>query len=82
MNKKIMVWASGAVVAVAGVVLPMLASAQISTTTLGSSIDTVNGAWYDYFGVMITHYWPFAVGALLLVGVIRYGKSLANALFG
>ncbi len=65
--------------AAAALVLPLISFAQVSTTTLGTAIDSVNGTWYDYFQVLLTHYWPFVVGAGILVLVWHFGRRLLNA---
>lgn len=53
-----------------------LAHAQMTTTTLGASIDTVSGTTQDYFAVLLAKYWPFVVGFLILLGVWHYGKRV------
>jgi hypothetical protein len=51
----------------------------LTTSTLGSSIDTVNGTFYDYFVVLLDKYWPFVVGAGILVLVWHFGRRLLHA---
>lgn len=58
---------------------PPVASAQLTTTTLGTAVDSINSTWYDYFTVLLAKYWPFLVGAIILVGIWHFGKRL---LFG
>ncbi len=57
-------------------------AAAISTSTLGSSIDDVSSTWYDYFTVFLSHAWPYIVGAVILVGMVIFGKRIIHALFG
>lgn len=74
--------AAGGVLLVLGMaVLPAISNAQMSTTTLGTSIDDVNTAAYAYVGVLISHYWGFALGFLVLIGVIALGKRFVTSLF-
>lgn len=56
----------------------MTAAAQMSTTTLGTSIDSVNTTTTDYFSVLLTKYWPFLVGFVILVGVWHFGKRILS----
>ena len=59
-----------------------VAQAQaLTTTTLGTSIDTVNSTWYDYFTVFITHAWPFILGGFILIGIIGLGFYLSRRMF-
>jgi len=72
----------GIVSAVSAVVLGLgasLANAQMTTTTLASSVDTVNGTTMDYFTVLLAHYWPFVVGFLILLAVWHFGKRIISA---
>jgi len=52
---------------------------MLTTTTLASSIDSVNSTFYDYFLVLLANLWPFVVGAIVLLIVWRFGKGI---LFG
>lgn len=63
---------------------PMVAAAQtpFSTTTLGTAIDSVSGTSYDYFTVLIAKFWPYLLGAVLLVGVIAFGKRIVHSMWG
>lgn len=68
-------------------VVPLLggvASAQtpMSTTTLGTNIDSVSGQANDYFSVLLAKFWPFLLGATILVGVIYFGRSIIHRMFG
>lgn len=81
MKNKILAYGSligGAVAGISGMLLTasQTAAAQLSTSTLGASIDTVNSTWYDYFTVLLNKYWPFIVGAGILVLVWHYGRKL------
>jgi ethanolamine transporter EutH len=60
------------------IALPM-AHAQMSTSTLGASIDTVNTTTMDYFTVLLAKYWPFVVGFLILLGVWYFGRHIVNS---
>lgn len=53
-----------------------LAHAQMTTSTLGTNIDSVSGTTTDYFTVLLAKYWPFVVGFLILLGVWHYGKRV------
>lgn len=52
------------------------ANAQMSTTTLGTSIDSINETTYDYFQVLLAKYWPFIVGFGVLLIVWGFGKRI------
>ena len=52
---------------------------MISTSSLGTSVDTVNGTTMDYFTVLLSHYWPFVVGFLILLAVWHFGKRIISA---
>jgi len=82
MNKVFSVLKTGLLIGVAS--LPLLASAQttFSTTSLGTAIDDVSGTTYDYFTVLITKFWPFLLGAVILVGVIVFGKRIIHSMWG
>ena len=54
-------------------------AAPLTTSTLASSIDTVNGTFYDYFTVLLSNYWPFVVGGGILVLVWHVGRRLLHA---
>ncbi|MFI5205315.1 MAG: hypothetical protein ACHQVK_00050 [Candidatus Paceibacterales bacterium] len=56
-----------------------VAHAQLSTSTLGTAIDTVNSTWYGYFLVLLTNYWPFIVGVGVLIVVWHFGRRALNA---
>jgi len=80
MIKKITIALSG--IGALALLLVQQAHAQFSTTTLGTAIDTVSQTSYDYFGVLISKFWPFLLGAVILVGVVVFGKRIIHALFG
>ena len=72
----------GAVIAgvVTGVVMAFSASAQtLSTSTLGTAIDSVNSTWYGYFLVLLSNYWPFIVGVGVLLLVWGFGRRAIEA---
>ena len=62
--------------------LPFLANAQFDATTTGTAIDEVSGVTYGYFGVLIEKFWPFLLGAVILVGVIAFGKRIIHSMWG
>lgn len=67
----------GAGLAVFSAVAPLLAKAEtMSTGTLGANIDLVNGTFMDFLGILITKYWPFLLGAVILVAIWAFGKSI------
>lgn len=84
MMKKIIAYTSGIGTAIVALLSVGQAHAQaaFSTTTLGTAIDTVSGTTYDYFTVLIAKFWPFLLGAVILVGVVVFGKRIIHALFG
>lgn len=69
---------------VTGLLYAGVANAQttFSTTSLGTAIDNVSGTTYDYFTVLIAKFWPFLLGAVILIGVIVFGKRIVHAMFG
>lgn len=56
-------------------------AAALSTTTLGTSIDTINTTWNDYFTVFMTNAWPFLLGASVLVGIVLLALALIRRVF-
>lgn len=80
---KLYIWGAGALATVGALVSAGVAKAEtFSTTSLGTAIDTVSGSTYDYFTVLITKFWPFLLGAVILIGVIVFGKRIVHGLFG
>lgn len=78
MLKKILGYGSALVAG--ALVLVNKASAEVmSTTTLGSNIDVLNGTVVDYFNVLLEKYWPFVVGFVILVGVWYFGRRIINS---
>ena len=70
---------------VVALLLVGVASAQattFSTTSLGTAIDSVSGTTYDYFLVLIASFWPYLLGAIILVGVIFFGRRIITSMFG
>lgn len=51
-----------------------VASAQVSTTTLPTVINTLNSTWYSYFQVMLANFWPFVVGVGVILLVWHFGR--------
>lgn len=83
MSNKLKAMVAGGLAVVGSLVGVAMASAQaLTTSTLATSIDTVNSTWYDYFTVFITNAWPFIVGAVVLVGLVYFGIRLIHHLFG
>ena len=78
MLKKILGYGS-ALVAGALVLVNSASAAVMSTSTLGSSIDSLNGTVGDYFQVLLDKYWPFVVGFVILVGVWYFGRRIINS---
>lgn len=79
--KKILLLAGTSAIAIGTIAMPFLASAQMSTTTLATQIDNVNAAAYDYLAVVITNYWPFLLGFLVIGGILGFAISLVVRLF-
>jgi type II secretory pathway component PulF len=79
---KIVKYGSIAGIASLGMVYVLPAFAQMSTTTLGNSIDTVSQTTLDYFTTLIAKFWPFLLGGLLLVGVIGFAIGLIMRIWG
>lgn len=75
---------AGLLVVGLSLVAPYAAAAQttFSTTSLGTAIDTVSGTTYDYFTVLLAKFWPFLLGAVILVGILVFGKSIIHRMFG
>lgn len=61
---------------VGSVLATLVAHAQMTTTTLASSIDSVNGTTYDYFLVLLAKYWPFVVGFGVLLIAWGFGRRI------
>jgi len=54
-----------------------IAKAEImSSSTLATQIDTVNTTFMDYLSVLITNYWPFLLGAIVLAAVWAFGRRI------
>jgi len=76
-------------VAIAGCALMPLAFAfgaeasttPMSPTELGVQIDNVNGYTMAYVGILLTKFWPFLLGAIILLGVLAFGKRIAVGIF-
>lgn len=77
MVKKILGGLAGAV-AVIGLSINAASAAVMSTSTLGSAIDSINGTTYDYFAVLLEKYWPFLVGFGVLLVVWGFGKRIVQ----
>lgn len=78
-NLKAKLLAGAGVAAVIGLALVPFANAQLTSSTLGTSIDSINSTWYDYFTVLLNKFWPFLVGAGILVAVWWFGRHLLRA---
>jgi len=48
---------------------------------IGEAIDDVSRTVADYFTVLIMKFWPFLLGATLLLGVIMFGIIIINAMW-
>jgi len=81
MNRiKLALLSTGAAVA-AGIAGIASASAQMTTTTLGTSIDSVNSTAYSYLSVVLTNYLPFIIGFVVIGAVIGIAVYLVVRLF-
>jgi hypothetical protein len=78
MVKKILIGSAGVITGV-GLLVSKAFGAALTTTTLGTSIDNVNATFYDYFLVLLDKYWPFIVGAGILILVWHFGRRLLTA---
>lgn len=78
-NKIVAALGIAAIVGVA--LLPALAGAQMTTSTLATNIDSVSNTALGYVTVLLTTYWPFVLGFLILLGVIAFGKRAIVSLF-
>lgn len=56
-------------------------AAALSTTTLGTAIDSVSSTWYDYFLVFIANAWPFILGGSVLIGLVVLAIRFARRIF-
>jgi hypothetical protein len=66
---------------IAGLASAATSSAQMSTTTLGTSIDSVNTTAYGYLAVVLTNYLPFIIGFVVIGAVIGIAVYLVVRLF-
>jgi hypothetical protein len=57
-------------------------AAAFSTSSLGVAIDDVSALTYDYFLVLIAKFWPFLLGAIILVGILVFGKRIVHSMWG
>jgi hypothetical protein len=78
-KQKILVGLGAAGTAIAGLFTAFSAHAQMTTSTLGTSIDSVNSTTTSYFQVLLDKYWPFLVGFIILVTVWHFGKRILSA---
>lgn len=44
-----------------------VAKARLAAPLIDSDVDALNSNMLDYFYILLTHFWPFLVGALILV---------------
>lgn len=58
-----------------------MVSSTMSTSTLATNINNVVDTWLGYIGVFLTNYYPFLIGALVIVGVIVLSIALLKRLF-
>lgn len=68
---------------VGGVIMAGIASFSafaetMSSSTLGTKIDTINTTSMDFIGVLIDKYWPFLLGLVILVSVWAFGKKIIH----
>lgn len=56
-------------------------AAALSTSTVGTAIDSVSSNWYDMFLVFLDKAWPFVLGASVLVGAVALAMALIHKLF-
>lgn len=78
--RKIYLYGTGISTALLGIAGALVAHAQVlATSTLGTAIDSINGTFYGYFLVLLESYWPFVVGAGVLVMVWHFGRRLLTA---
>lgn len=77
---KILTFIGAGIAGLTAFLVGLTASATtMSSGTLGTSIDTMNGTVYDYFQVMLEKYWPFIVGFGILVAVWYIGRRLIHS---
>jgi hypothetical protein len=77
---KVYLYVAGIGSALVAGVMAFSASAQtLSTTTLGTAIDSVNSTWYGYFLVLLSNYWPFVVGVGVILLVWHFGRRAIEA---
>jgi len=70
---------AGASASILSLGLALCAKAEtMSSTTLGTKIDTVNTTFMDFLGVLIEKYWPFLLGAIILVAVWAFGRKVLS----
>lgn len=67
---------------IAGLVLPLVSMAQVSTTTIATRVDTMTATLFDYFDLAVAKFWPIVLGFALLVAVYLIGRRVYSALTG
>ena len=68
--------------AVAGVVASTPAFADTDPFGVQGKIDLVASSTGNYFDIMLTSFWPFVLGATIIVLVVGLGYKLIKKLFG
>lgn len=66
--------------AAAGALLPLVAAAQVSTSTIATRVDTMTATLFDYFDLAILKFWPIVLGFALLIAVYLIGRKVYYAL--
>jgi len=73
----------GAPILAGGITLlgAMAAHAQSDPFDLSGKISDVASTTGTYFGIMITNFWPFALGGVILLGVVGFGWFIIQKFF-
>jgi ABC-type uncharacterized transport system permease subunit len=54
----------------------------MTTSTLETGLGSIGSTAYSYLSIVITTYWPFLLGVIILVGALAFGKSAIARMFG
>jgi len=66
---------------VASGLLAKFAGAQTDPFDLQGKINTVASTTGSYFAIMITSFWPFALGGVIVLGVVGFGWFIIQKFF-
>lgn len=58
-----------------------LPATKMDIDGLGDQLTNINTGAYDYLAIVITHYWPFLIGFIVIIGIIGTAIFLAVKMF-